>query len=91
MFGRRAAMAFGTAGAGATAAGFVNGGGSVGAILGGLLPGVFNAVTVFMVFAVCAMFSALVLVPHWNSRPGGLKTNHPFVPNRAMNIKPLRT
>jgi sugar phosphate permease len=91
MISGAAAIDFGTAKAGATAAGFVNGCGSVGAILGGLLPGYFDTVTVFIVFAGCAMFSALVLIPHWNSRPGGLKTNYPFVPNRAMNIKPLRT
>ena len=50
-----------------------------------------NTVTVFIVFAGCAIFSALVLIPHWNSRPGGLKTNPPSVPDRAMNMKPLRT
>ncbi|MNP17992.1 regulatory protein UhpC [compost metagenome] len=91
MISGAAAIDFGTAKAGATAAGFVNGCGSVGAVLGGLLPGYFDSVTVFIVFAGCAMFSALVLIPHWNSRPGGLKTNPPSVPNRAINIKPLRT
>ena len=91
MISGAAAIDFGTAKAGATAAGFVNGCGSVGAILGGLLPGYFDSVTVFIVFAGCALFSALVLIPHWNSRPAGLRTNYPFVPNRAMAIKPLRT
>ena len=91
MISGAAAIDFGTAKAGATAAGFVNGCGSVGAILGGLLPGYFDSVTVFIVFAGCALFSALVLIPHWNSRPAGLRTNDPFVPNRAMAIKPLRT
>ena len=62
--------------AGATAAGFVNGCGSVGAILGGLLPGYFDGVTVFIVFAGCALFSALVLVPHWNSRPASAVTKN---------------
>jgi sugar phosphate permease len=69
MISSTAAIDFGTARAAATASGFVNGCGSVGAILGGLLPGYFDTVTVFIVFAGCAMFSALVLVPHWNSRP----------------------
>jgi sugar phosphate permease len=91
MISGAAAIDFGTAKAGATAAGFVNGCGSVGAILGGLLPGYFDSVTVFIVFAGCALFSALVLIPHWNSRPAGLRVNYPFVPNRAMAIKPLRT
>jgi OPA family glycerol-3-phosphate transporter-like MFS transporter len=91
MISGAAAIDFGTAKAGATAAGFVNGCGSVGAILGGLLPGYFDSVTVFIVFAGCAMFSALVLTPHWNSRPAGLRTDNVFVPNQAMPVKPLRT
>jgi sugar phosphate permease len=91
MISGAAAIDFGTAKAGATAAGFVNGCGSVGAILGGLLPGYFDSVTVFIVFAGCAMFSALVLIPHWNSRPAGLRTDSAFVPNQAMPVKPLRT
>ena len=91
MISGAAAIDFGTAKAGATAAGFVNGCGSVGAILGGLLPGYFDTVTVFIVFAGCAMFSALVLIPHWNSRPGGLRTHYPLVPNRPISVKSLRT
>ncbi|WP_411567416.1 hypothetical protein [Pseudomonas fragi] len=91
MISGAAAIDFGTAKAGATAAGFVNGCGSVGAILGGLLPGYFDTVTVFIVFACCALFSSLVLIPHWNSRPAGLKAACPFVPNHPLLIKPLRT
>ena len=91
MISGAAAIDFGTAKAGATAAGFVNGCGSVGAILGGLLPGYFDSVTVFIVFAGCALFSALVLIPHWNSRPAGLRADKCFVPNRPMSVKPLRT
>jgi hypothetical protein len=37
------------------------------------------------------MFSALVLIPFWNSRPGGMGTHFAYVPNQAMTIKPLRT
>ena len=91
MISGAAAIDFGTAKAGATAAGFVNGCGSVGAILGGLLPGYFDTVTVFIVFACCALFSSLVLIPHWNSRPAGLKPHCAFVPNHPLLIKPLRT
>ncbi|MDE1168059.1 MAG: MFS transporter [Pseudomonas sp.] len=89
MISGAAAIDFGTAKAGATAAGFVNGCGSVGAVLGGLLPGYFDTVTVFIVFAGCALFSAAVLVPHWNSRPVSLKVAD--TPEPALNIKPLRT
>jgi sugar phosphate permease len=91
MISGAAAIDFGTAKAGATAAGFVNGCGSVGAILGGLLPGYFDSVTVFIVFAGCALFSALVLIPHWNSRPAGLRVESVFVPNQPITVKPLST
>ncbi|MNN56284.1 hypothetical protein D3C81_1712050 [compost metagenome] len=91
MISGAAAIDFGTAKAGATAAGFVNGCGSVGAILGGLLPGYFDSVTVFIVFAGCALFSALVLLPHWNSRPASAEHTPAVAPNTAMAIKPLRT
>ncbi|MDT9674323.1 MFS transporter [Pseudomonas sp. JV414] len=91
MISGAAAIDFGTAKAGATAAGFVNGCGSIGAILGGLLPGYFDSVTVFIVFAGCALFSALVLIPYWNSRPAGLRPESAFVPNQSMTVKPLRT
>ncbi|MCO8309175.1 MFS transporter [Pseudomonas mandelii] len=91
MISGAAAIDFGTAKAGATAAGFVNGCGSVGAILGGLLPGYFDSVTVFIVFAGCALFSALVLIPYWNSRPAGLRPESASVPNQPMTVKPLRT
>ena len=90
MISGAAAIDFGKAKAGATAAGFVNGCGSVGAVLGGLLPGYFDSVTVFIVFAGCALFSALVLIPHWNSRPVGVMEPRAYVPNRALTVKPLR-
>ena len=86
-----AAIDFGASKAGATAAGFVNGCGSVGAVLGGLLPGYFDTVTVFVVFSCCALFSALVLIPYWNSRPDGYKRECAFVPNHPLLIKPFRT
>lgn len=91
MISGAAAIDFGTAKAGATAAGFVNGCGSVGAVLGGLLPGYFDSVTVFIVFAGCALFSALVLLPHWNSRPATVAEANDVAPNTSMAIKPLRT
>ncbi|WP_155718407.1 MFS transporter, partial [Pseudomonas fluorescens] len=91
MISSTAAIDFGTAKAGATAAGFVNGCGSVGAILGGLLPGYFDTVTVFIVFAGAALFSSLVLVPYWNARPAVLAQAGDFVPDRNAVIKPLRT
>ncbi len=91
MISGAAAIDFGKAKAGATAAGFVNGCGSVGAVLGGLLPGYFDSVTVFIVFAGCALFSALVLIPHWNSRPVGVMEPRAAIPNCALSVKPLRS
>lgn len=91
MISGAAAIDFGSAKAGATAAGFVNGCGSVGAVLGGLLPGYFDSVTVFIVFAGCALFSALVLLPHWNSRPVAAEQVVDVAPNTSMAIKPLRS
>lgn len=58
-------------GAAGTASGFVNGCGSTGAILGGLLPGYFDTETVFLVFTVTALVATVLLIPHWNSRPQG--------------------
>ena len=91
MISGAAAIDFGTAKSGATAAGFVNGCGSVGAVLGGLLPGYFDSVTVFIIFAGTALFSALVLLPHWNSRPASVAAANDVAPNTAMAIKPART
>ncbi|MDB5995041.1 MAG: transporter, partial [Pseudomonas sp.] len=53
--------------------------------------GYFDSVTVFIIFAGCALFSAMVLIPYWNSRPAGLRNETACVPNRPMSIKPLRT
>lgn len=89
MISSTAAIDFGTAKAAATASGFVNGCGSVGAILGGLLPGYFDTVTVFIVFAGCAMFSAVVLLPHWNSRPAVIQP--PEEQSPVQDLKALRT
>lgn len=91
MISGAAAIDFGSAKAGATAAGFVNGCGSVGAVLGGLLPGYFDTVTVFIVFAGCALVSALLLMPFWNSRPHGGEPVRGLVPNGPLLIKPLRS
>ncbi|MND43871.1 Regulatory protein UhpC [compost metagenome] len=74
MISGSAAIDFGTQDGAGTAAGFVNGCGSVGAILGGLLPGYFDTVTVFLVFTAAALLASLMLVPFWNSRPQTLKT-----------------
>lgn len=69
MISGSAAIDFGSKDGAASAAGFVNGCGSVGAVLGGLLPGYFDTITVFLVFTGSALLASLMLVPFWNSRP----------------------
>jgi sugar phosphate permease len=64
-----AAVDFGAEDGAGTAAGLVNGCGSVGAILGGLLPGFLSGSTLFLLFSVAAALAGLVLLPHWNRRP----------------------
>ncbi|WP_083933309.1 MFS transporter [Sciscionella marina] len=64
-----AAVDFGTSEHAAGATGFVNGCGSVGAILGGLLPGYLSTNGLFYVFAAAALLAALLLCPQWNRRP----------------------
>jgi sugar phosphate permease len=64
-----AAVDFGTSRYAAGATGFVNGCGSIGAILGGLLPGFFSGVVIFYTFAGAALIAVIVLLPSWNKRP----------------------
>lgn len=67
-----AAVDFGTSERAGTAAGFVNGCGSIGAILGGLLPGYLGTGALFYGFAGAALVAALLLLPRWNSRPAAV-------------------
>ncbi|MCX5207015.1 MFS transporter [Streptomyces sp. NBC_00237] len=64
-----AAVDFGSAKGAGTAAGLVNGCGSVGAILGGLLPGFLSGGVLFALFAVAALLAGVLMVPHWNRVP----------------------
>ncbi|MEV7603981.1 MFS transporter [Paenarthrobacter sp. NPDC089322] len=64
-----AAVDFGTSKYAAGATGFINGCGSVGAILGGLLPGFFSGTVIFYTFAGAALLAAALLIPSWNKRP----------------------
>ncbi|MDH4873265.1 MFS transporter [Pseudomonas sp. BN515] len=91
MISSSAAIDFGTQEAAGTAAGFVNGCGSVGAILGGLLPGYFDTNTVFVVFTAAALLASLMLVPFWNSRPQTLKAPENLPANGQPAIAGART
>ncbi|MET9518201.1 MFS transporter [Streptomyces sp. NPDC002994] len=64
-----AAVDFGSAKGAGTAAGLVNGCGSVGAILGGLLPGFLSGEALFTGFAGAALLAGLLMLPHWNRLP----------------------
>ncbi|MFC9553825.1 MFS transporter [Rhodococcus sp. NPDC056960] len=63
------AVDFGTSKHAGAASGIINGCGSVGAILGGLLPGYLTTSTLFYGFAVAAFLAMLLLLPHWNRMP----------------------
>ncbi|WP_369199616.1 MFS transporter [Streptomyces sp. PU-14G] len=67
-----AAVDFGSESGAGTAAGLVNGCGSVGAVLGGLLPGFLSGDALFYGFAGAALLAGLLLLPHWNRRPRAL-------------------
>jgi OPA family glycerol-3-phosphate transporter-like MFS transporter len=64
-----AAVDFGTSKHAGTATGLINGCGSIGAILGGLLPGYLGTSALFYGFAVAAFIAMLLLIPHWNRMP----------------------
>lgn len=64
-----AAVDFGTSKHAGAAAGTINGCGSVGAILGGLLPGYIATEQLFYGFAGAAFIAMLLLIPHWRRMP----------------------
>lgn len=84
-----AAIDFGKGNAG-TAAGFVNGCGSIGAVLGGLLPGYFDTQTVFMVFTASAIVAILIMLPFWKSRPDVPPTTKRTYINRDISTPPVK-
>ena len=70
-----AAVDFGTKKGASTSAGFINGCGSIGAVLGGLLPGyITDEGLLFQIFAVAVLLSAIILLPIWNRLPSHSKT-----------------
>lgn len=64
-----AAVDFGTSRHAGTVTGIINGCGSVGAIVGGLLPGYLSTSVLFYGFAVAAFIAMLLLIPHWGRMP----------------------
>lgn len=77
MISGAAAVDFGTRKGAGTAAGFINGCGSVGAIFGGLLPGYLATETLFYSFAGAALLATLLLLPFWNRRPATYRAPPP--------------
>jgi sugar phosphate permease len=69
MLSGTAAIDFGTKEGAGTATGFINGCGSIGAVLGGLLPGYFDSETVFTGFSAATFLAAILLIPFWNLTP----------------------
>jgi OPA family glycerol-3-phosphate transporter-like MFS transporter len=75
---------FGTRHGASAAAGFVNGSGSIGAIIGVSLPGLVGGLTedgtdiwgpIFAGLAVSLMIAAAILAPSWNALPGRPRRN----------------
>ncbi len=64
-----AAVDFGTSKHAGTVTGAINGCGSIGAILGGLLPGLLSAGMLFTGFAIAAGIAMLLLIPMWGQMP----------------------
>lgn len=89
MISGAAAIDFGKETAG-TAAGFVNGCGSIGAVLGGLLPGYFDSETVFLCFTGTALVAIAIMMPFWNSRPEGNSTSEAAHSDLPLNPSPAK-
>ena len=72
-----AAIDFGTRKGASTAAGIINGMGSVGAIAGGTIPGFFKDSWgwdgVFMFLSASVLVASLLMIPKWNALPGKIK------------------
>jgi OPA family sugar phosphate sensor protein UhpC-like MFS transporter len=68
-----AAVDFGTKKGASTASGLINGCGSIGAILGGTVPGFFEKKWgwdgVFTLLAISVLIAALLMLPKWNALP----------------------
>lgn len=90
MISGAAAIDFGKETAG-TAAGFVNGCGSIGAVLGGLLPGYFDTETVFLCFTASALVAIVIMLPFWNSRPQGQPDTETLNPSSSLSAAPAKS
>lgn len=81
-----ASVDFGTKRGASTASGVINGMGSIGAILGGTLPGFFNQRWgwggVFTFLGVMAFVAGLLLLPRWNALP------QPAKPHKGLEVVP---
>ncbi|MCG8607231.1 MFS transporter [bacterium] len=68
-----AALDFGTKKGASTATGLINGMGSVGAIIGGIIPGFFKDSWgwggIFVFLGISVTMAALLLIPNWNKLP----------------------
>jgi len=82
-----AGVDFGTKKGASTATGLINGCGSLGAIVGGTLPGIFHEHWgwdgVFVCCSTTLLISGLLLVPKWNALPATVKT----APSPAADTK----
>jgi OPA family sugar phosphate sensor protein UhpC-like MFS transporter len=87
-----AAVDFGTKKGASTAAGVINGMGSIGAILGGTVPGFFNERWgwdgVFTLLGGMSLLAGLILLPRWNALPPA--ATRPAFPVASASSAPAR-
>ena len=94
-----AAIDFGTKKGASTAAGFINGCGSLGAVLGGTIPGWIEKVVgkehdtwhiIFISLGVALILAAVLLLPKWNELPptAGKKKEEDTYPVPPLNPRP---
>jgi OPA family sugar phosphate sensor protein UhpC-like MFS transporter len=77
-----AAIDFGTKKGASTASGMINGWGSVGAAVGGTIPGFFEErygwSGVFGLLGGMTILAGIIMMPKWNALPGGAKSQRGF-------------
>lgn len=74
-----AAVDFGTSKGASTASGIINGMGSIGAIVGGTIPGFFKATWgwdgVFIALAISVLIAGILMITKWNALPDNAENN----------------
>jgi sugar phosphate permease len=93
-----AAIDFGTARGASTAAGIINGCGSIGAAVGGTIPGWVEHIAgadgdlwgiIFRILGVALILAGAILLPKWNTLPGGPAAARKAEPDTSPVTQPV--